>query len=1078
MAQGILAQESLISGRPILERQEEISELQADEAKRLAVEYVRKNNLPERLRYSDGSVLEIRRLSPTGQPMYYKTFNINAARTISSNKVWEGGEAGLDLSGEGIVVGVWDAGLVKSTHDEFGGRVRIINPNADVDFHATHVAGTIGATGNTSSAHGMAHQSTIDSYDWNNDNEEVRNAARQGLLISNHSYGFVQGWDYNSDKDRWEWWGDEGISVKEDYKFGFYGSDAREWDDICYDQAHILIVKSAGNDRGEGPAPGASHYVYSGGSWRQSTVARDLDGGSDGYDCVGTQGTSKNILTIGAVDDIPGGYNSPADVKLASFSAFGPTDDGRIKPDLVANGVSLYSTSDKSDQSYSYSSGTSMSSPSVAGSLALLQEQYYNIKGEYLYSSQLKALALHTADEAGNAGPDYKHGWGLMNTARAAEVISTVSEDRFFYDVLEDQGVEEFTFFSRGDEEIRITMVWTDQAGEVPSVQLNPTKRMLVNDLDMRLIRSVDDHQHRPYVLDPANPSKPAQTGDNVLDNVEQIYIPMPMAGFYTLQVSHKSSLSGGVGQAYAMLITGLNQDYIASGLNILEESNGSILLSSADWYLDNMDVQWLIQPENDMPISLYFDFFDTEENQDILTIYDGSDTTAAVLAQLSGQLVSGDTLITATSDEMFVVFTSNDQITGRGFLAKYCTMAPEGDYTISGEAYPCEFASSSYFAIGQEGADYQWVSSEGWSWEQKSYNGIDLVVGDKSGTLTLTPHNRCGTGAEAVLFLQTQNSTPVIEYVKGDTITCAGLSSVLSVNSIPGVSYQWELPSLWAGTSESDTLFFIPDTESGLLTVSGTNACGPGNEASTGISVVNVPQTPSILTEKVPPCANTTQNFYVNEHPGYQYIWEAQDDWIINGDSERDTVSVEIGESESFLYLTAINQCGEKQGKRLFLTSPVPPDARVYEYNGDMGLPELEVTNMREFESIRWYRNGEPVDGEGGASNPLVVNLNGYYGVETISEEGCINPGQEAELIYINQLELDFLTYRIDESTIIIENTTKNTVDYSLVSVTGQVVMIGNAEPGQNEIFFTGRGIYVIAFAGGKTNQNYKVLF
>ncbi len=1078
MVQGMWAQERMISDQLLRERQQENRALRPDEARRVAVEYARRNNLPERVKYRDGTVLEIRKLSPTGLPMYYKTFNLNAARTISTDKVWEGGSSGLDLNGNGIVVGLWDAGLARTTHDEFGGRARIFDSSAEIDFHATHVAGTIGAAGIKSNAHGMANMSTIDSYDWENDNQEIRNAAGQGLLISNHSYGFVQGWDYNQDKERWEWWGDVGISEKEDYNFGFYGSEAREWDDIALDHSRILMVKSAGNDRGEGPAPGASHFIYSGGSWRQSNTVRDLDGGSDGYDCVGTQGTSKNILTVGAVDDIPGGYKSPSDVKLADFSAFGPTDDGRIKPDLVANGISLYSTSDESDQSYGYSSGTSMSSPSVAGSLALLQQHYHALNGEYMFSSQLKALVIHTADEAGKAGPDYQHGWGVMNTASAARVITQVPRERFFYETLENQEVKNYTFFSRGEEEIRITLVWTDQPGVVPATQLNPINRMLVNDLDIRLTRNVDDFLFRPYVLDPANPSGEAQTGDNIIDNVEQIRIVQPMAGFYTLQLSHKSSLQGDGTQPYSLVITGLDQDYIASGSNLLEEANGAILLTSADRYQDNMDVRWLIQPGNGQPVSFYFDFFETEEHNDILTIYDGADTTAAVIAQFSGILGSGDTLVTASSDEMFVTFTSDDQITARGFLAKYCTVPPEGEYTITGAPYPCAFAPSPYFTMGQEGADFSWVSSEGWSFEQKSINGIDLAVGEQDGTLSVNPYNRCGAGGEAVISIQPQSSTPLIEYVTGDSVTCAGWPSMLTVNAVPGVAYHWSLPASWAGASESDTLFFIPAAESGLVSVSGTNACGQGNEITSEVVVLDVPDRPGIQTEKVPPCAYTVQDFYVTPTPGILYLWEVQDDWKIVGDASRDKVTVEIGAVESFLSLTAINQCGEKKGSRLFLTSPVPAAANVIMYNGSIGLPELQVTNMQEFESIRWHRNGKPVEGVGGTSHTLVANLNGLYGAETISEEGCRNPGSESDLVRIDRGNLAFLAYRVDETTIIIENTTAHTADFRIVSLAGQVVMAGKAEPGHNEIPFLGNGMYLIRFSGNGVDQKYKALF
>ena len=144
----------------------------------------------------------------------------------------------------------------------------------------------------------------------------------------------IQGFEYNNSERRWEWHGDIEIDEEEDYKFGFYGYDARIWDDIAHDNPHYLIVKSAGNDRLDGPGAGAEHYVWDNG-WKISNKVRNKDGGPDGFDCIGTQGTSKNILTVGAVMDIENGYEAPEDVIITDFSTFGPTDDGRIKPDLV-----------------------------------------------------------------------------------------------------------------------------------------------------------------------------------------------------------------------------------------------------------------------------------------------------------------------------------------------------------------------------------------------------------------------------------------------------------------------------------------------------------------------------------------------------------------------------------------------------------------------------------------------------------------------------------------------------------------------------------------------------------------------
>jgi hypothetical protein len=300
----------------------------------------------------------------------------------------------------------------------------------------------------------------------------------------------------------------------------------------------------------------------------------------------------------------------------------------------------------------------------------------------------------------------------------------------------------------------------------------------------------------------------------------------------------------------------------------------------------------------------------------------------------------------------------------------------------------------------------------------------------------------------------------------------------MLAVNAVPGVTYHWSLPASWAGASESDTLFFIPDGETGLVSVSGSNACGMGNEITGEVVVLDVPGRPAILTEKVPPCAYTVQDFYVTPAPGTRYLWEVQDDWKIIGDAGRDTVTVSIGAVESFLALTAINQCGEKKGSRLFLTSPVPAAANVVISNGPIGLPELQVANLDEFESIRWYRNGEPVTGESGTSGTLVANLNGLYGAETFSEEGCRNPGSESDLVRVDRDNLAFLTYRVDETTIIIENTTAQTADFRIVTVAGQVVMAGKAEPGRHEVPFLGNGIYLIRFSGNGVEQNYKALF
>lgn len=1070
------SQEHLLTDQSVRERRSIISELPPDEAREEAAEYVRRNGLPERKVYKDGTVREIKRLSPTGKPLYNRTFNLNAARSISTNRVWIGGGAGLDLSGAGILVGVWDEAKVRTTHDEFGARVTVMDNASELSSHGTHVAGTIGAAGVRGDAHGMAHESSINSYDWNNDDSEIRSAAGQGLLISNHSYGFAQGFEYDSDKSRWEWWGDPGISETEDYNFGFYGQDARNWDDIAYDLPKYLLVKSAGNDRGDGPASGATHYIWSNGGWVASSTVRDLDGGNNGFDCLGSRSTGKNIMVVGAVQDISGGYEQLSDVNLASFTAFGPTDDGRIKPDIVANGTGLLSAVSESDNSYGTKSGTSMSGPSVAGSMALLQEHFKNLNGSSMFASQLKCLVLHTADEAGNPGPDYKHGWGLMNTVRAATLLSDIPDDRFYYDTLQNQESKESVFFARATEPVRITIVWTDPAGEVPSPQLNPTNRILVNDLDIRLIRQVDGREFRPWVLDPANPSAPAHTGDNVLDNVEQIYLDQPLVGFYTLKVSHKLSLSSGQ-QPYAIMVTGLETDFIASGYNELNESNGVILLTSANQYINNMDVQWFLNPGNGQAVSLYFDYLETQEDFDLLSIYDGPNDQAPLLAQFSGDMDLSGVTITASSDEMYVTFASDEQVTASGFLARYCTVPPEGEFTISGELYPCVSSTDSYFALGQEGANFTWSSNQGWNIQEKSANGIDLDIGSSPGLLSVTPVNRCGTASPTSISISPLTDTPVIAFVEGDTVPCIGQSTRLFTNSLPGTTYKWELPISWVGSSETDTIYYKAASK-GSVVVAGYNACGKGNEISTYIDAWDVPVKPNILSDPIPPCSNTVQEFYVQGVPGNEYIWETQNDWSILGDPSGDKVSIAVGEAQSFLFVNSSNKCGSNRTNRLFLTAPTPPEPTMAQLGGSNGYPELRVTNSAEFESIQWYRNDEMVPGINGTSNPMVVNLNGFYTVESISDKGCRTLISEARGINVNQDQLAFLAYRVSKSTVAIVNSTSRSKDFQIIALTGRVMFAGRLEPGFNEILFPFNGIFVLRLNTDDRQGNTKIYF
>ncbi len=520
-----------------------------------------KNNWLVTGSHGKGKQFALTGLDDTGQPLYLSTYsNAQASATTKTNTLYAGGSLGLSLNGNSSFMsgklGVWDGGQVLDTHVELTGRVTQQDSPSSTSEHSTHVAGTMIASGVSAIAKGMAFGANLKAWDYNSDNSEM-SAAASGLLVSNHSYGYLAGWNYDDTKSAWRWMGNTSISTWEDYKFGFYDSYTQAWDKIAYNAPYYLIVKSAGNNRGEtGPSAGTVYYL--GNTTDTSTVARSKN---DGYDVISTTGTAKNILTVGAINPIDHVPFQNSEISIADFSSWGPTDDGRIKPDIVGVGVNIYSTSNASSTSYTIMSGTSMATPQVAGSLLLLQELYAKQNsGQFMRSATLKGLALHTADDAGNAGPDYIYGWGLLNMEKAAKVILNKDATYALTErTLSQGGTYTEKVVASGKEPLHITICWTDPEASITSVSvanLNNRTPKLVNDLDIRV--SDGTSNYLPFILDPSKPSALATTGDNIRDNVEQILITNPIPGrTYTVTVSHKGTLTN-TSQNYALIMSGV----------------------------------------------------------------------------------------------------------------------------------------------------------------------------------------------------------------------------------------------------------------------------------------------------------------------------------------------------------------------------------------------------------------------------------------------------------------------------------------------------------------------------------------
>jgi hypothetical protein len=486
------------------------------------------------------------------EPLYRTTFNADAAISSAADLI---APAPYSLNGAGVRVGVWDAGSVRSGHQEFTGRVTKKNAVAAEDDHATHVAGTVSAFGVQTAAKGMAPQTNIDSYDWNSDYTEMTAAGATSagdtarLPQSNHSYGYRA---LTADMGRYE-------------------SEASAVDAIASSLPYYLPFWAAGNAQQSLPAKG-------------------------GYQSITYNSLAKNVVTVGAVNDaVAGGVRSPGAGTIAGFSSLGPCDDGRIKPDIVANGVSVYSPVASGNAAYDSYQGTSMATPSAMGSATLLVQLYAReFSGQRMPASMMKSLLIHTADDVGNPGPDYTYGWGLINVKAAADLIlahkGSLGQPKMIEDTLTNADkTNTHTFSWDGITPIRATVAWTDPAG---NAQTDPDSRTpnLKHNLDAKITAPDGSTVYQPFTMPfvgvwtQGSMAAPATRGKNNVDNVEQVDLASPtQPGTYTVTVSLDGTLTT-ANQKYSLIISGGTQVEInpPPSVTLTSPTSGSAYLENA----------------------------------------------------------------------------------------------------------------------------------------------------------------------------------------------------------------------------------------------------------------------------------------------------------------------------------------------------------------------------------------------------------------------------------------------------------------------------------------------------------------
>ena len=556
-------------------------------------------------------------------PLFWKTEDVPANTSANLIPLKNGTLSGINntiIDGTAINIHIFDEGLVHSTQNEFNntGSSRAINKEESSTYiggsqngqlvtkssHSTNVTGIIIAAGVNGSinfgstispagtSEGVLKNANTSNFSFRETNLGTnyhKLANTYDINISNHSYGVNVGWILvkNSDGSNKElrWYGNYSMNNLDTFS-GSYLSNDQNFDAIVYSNPNQIVVKSAGNYFGTGPGmyPSLPKYKLdiSTGNYVlfEANEVLPEDNCSQGYNCIGTGSLAKNIIVVGATQQLNTSgslYTSSGDVNKASYSSAGPRKDGAIKPDISAVGSSIVSptydsNNPTSNNRYTKGNGTSYAAPIIAGIAGAITQVNRIITGDNTFTykaDEMKALLTHTANEAGNLGPDVWYGWGFADATKAAQlVIDKKDKKAYFERNLLNSGVKfTKTITAKAGEPLKATISWVDPAATpfntYEDIQNNHSS-MIVNDLDVRIIDTTDNTIYYPWKLDINDPMANATKGDNLVDNIEQVLIETPVAGrTYRIEVSNKGKLVNDSGsfapQNYALIITGFD---------------------------------------------------------------------------------------------------------------------------------------------------------------------------------------------------------------------------------------------------------------------------------------------------------------------------------------------------------------------------------------------------------------------------------------------------------------------------------------------------------------------------------------
>lgn len=630
-----------------------------------------------------------------------------------------------NLKGDGMNIGVWDERA--SQHLDFSPAGRLVNvdPGA-AGSHGTHVSGTIGGRGLINPiARGMAPNANIFSYYGFSGDVQVAMATAipaNTLISSNHSYHDGLGVQC----------GTSGASAS-------YSLRSRNTDINLNNFPYHLHCHSSGN----------AQSSCSGG-WGTIT---------------GTGKSAKNNVVVGNI--------TTAEV-LSTSSSCGPVHDGRVKPEIVAMGTNVFSTYTPLN-TYGTISGTSMSTPGITGTVALLAQRYKQLNSNVLPPSMLiKNIACNTAYDLGNPGPDYRFGFGRINALAAVKILE---QNRYALNTITTGSTNDITItVPAGASRLRVMLTWNDPAAAANSAFA------LVNNLDLRAIEG--SNTTLPWILNPANPALAATQADDNISNIEQVTINNPVAGTYTLRVIGEA-VATGPNQPYA-LTWDINQPYIEviypNGTERFNPSSSEVITWDNSGVTGDQTVEYSLDGGSTWTtISTTVPASTTRLSWSIPT----ANTSAALIRVSSGSL-------TDVSDATFKILGTPTGFTGSGIscvagevIFNWTTVANATHYDImklntttgNFETLATNITGTNYTATGLTPNLSMWF-------HLRAKNNTSGAESERSNAINVTVSNGGG-------------GLPTPGAIAGQNSICGTPTNVpYSIASVPGATtYAWSVP-------------------------------------------------------------------------------------------------------------------------------------------------------------------------------------------------------------------------------------------------------------------------------------------